>query len=50
LNDGCLILPASVPSKQFNVTGPARARELRKMILGLDALGDIGIVARLAAG
>jgi len=40
----------ALPSKQFNVTGPARARQLREMIQGLDALGDVGIVARLAAG
>ncbi len=32
------------------VVGPARARELREMILGLDGLGDIGALARLAAG
>jgi 2-methylcitrate dehydratase PrpD len=29
--------------------GAARARELRETILGLDALGDIGVLARLAA-
>ena len=32
------------------VVGRARARELREMILGLDQLGDVGALARLAAG
>ena len=32
------------------VAGPARARELREMISGLDRLGDVGTLARLAAG
>ncbi len=32
------------------VVGPARARELRAMISGLDGLGDVGALARLAAG
>jgi 2-methylcitrate dehydratase PrpD len=32
------------------VLGPARARELREMISGLDGLADIGALARLAAG
>jgi 2-methylcitrate dehydratase PrpD len=32
------------------VVGPARARELREMISGLDTLGDVGALARLAAG
>jgi 2-methylcitrate dehydratase PrpD len=32
------------------VVGPARARELREMISGLDQLGDVGALARLAAG
>jgi 2-methylcitrate dehydratase PrpD len=31
------------------VVGPARARELREMISGLDQLGDVGALARLAA-
>ncbi len=31
------------------VVGPARARELREMIRGLDRLGDVGALARLAA-
>src|SRR5438874_1347162 len=31
------------------VTGPARARELREMIVGLDTLADISALARLAA-
>jgi 2-methylcitrate dehydratase PrpD len=31
------------------VVGPARARELREMISGLDRLADIGALARLAA-
>jgi 2-methylcitrate dehydratase PrpD len=31
------------------VAGPARARELREAIAGLDALGDVGVLARLAA-
>ena len=32
------------------VVGPARARELREMIRGLDRLADAGALARLAAG
>src|SRR6266581_3048706 len=32
------------------VVGPARARELREMIAGLDRLADVGALARLAAG
>jgi 2-methylcitrate dehydratase PrpD len=32
------------------VVGPARARELREMISGLDRLADAGALARLAAG
>jgi 2-methylcitrate dehydratase PrpD len=32
------------------VLGPARARELREAILGLDGLADTGALARLAAG
>ncbi len=32
------------------VLGAARARELRETILGLDRLGDVGAVMRLAAG
>jgi 2-methylcitrate dehydratase PrpD len=31
------------------VVGPARARELREAIAGLDSLGDVGFLARLAA-
>ena len=31
------------------VVGAARARELRETIAGLDALGDVGVLARLAA-
>ncbi len=32
------------------VVGPARTRELREMISGVDRLGDVGALARLAAG
>jgi 2-methylcitrate dehydratase PrpD len=32
------------------VVGPARARELREIISGLDRIADIGALARLAAG
>ena len=32
------------------VVGPARTRELREIISGLDRLGDVGALARLAAG
>ncbi len=32
------------------VVGPARARELREMISGLDRLADVGALAKLAAG
>jgi hypothetical protein len=31
------------------IVGAARARELRETIAGLDAIGDVGVVARLAA-
>ena len=32
------------------LAGPARARELREMIAGLDRLDDVGALARLAVG
>jgi hypothetical protein len=31
------------------IVGAARARELREMVAGLDTLGDVGVLARLAA-